>query len=131
MSKPPKHPKHRGEWAELRFMAAAADHGLHVAKPYGDSRPYDTLVEYNGRIWRVQVKATSRRIHGGFQCVMSSVRPAYTRREIDFFAIYVIPHDAWYIIPVEKVSRSSVFFRGNHRKGKFAPYREAWHLLRG
>ena len=28
-----KHPKRRGEWAEMRFMAAAAEHGLSVMKP--------------------------------------------------------------------------------------------------
>jgi len=32
-----KQPKRRGEWVELRFMAAAAENGLHVTKPWGDS----------------------------------------------------------------------------------------------
>lgn len=50
--------KERGEWAELCFMARAAGLGMATAKPYGDSRQYDVLVEAGGRIWRVQVKST-------------------------------------------------------------------------
>src|SRR5438876_2244079 len=50
--------KQRGEWAELRFMARAAEHGLSVSKPWGDSQRYDVTVEHNGRFLRVQVKST-------------------------------------------------------------------------
>ena len=51
--------KPRGEWAELLFMARAAEHGLRVIKPYGESGRYDCVVESGGRFLRVQVKATS------------------------------------------------------------------------
>jgi hypothetical protein len=43
-----QHPKLRGEWAELRFMARAAEHGLCIAKPWGDMARYDFAVEHNG-----------------------------------------------------------------------------------
>jgi hypothetical protein len=32
-----KQPKRRGEWVELRFMAAAAENDLNVTRPWGDS----------------------------------------------------------------------------------------------
>jgi hypothetical protein len=32
-----KNSKLRGEWAELRFMTRAAEHGLMISKPWGDS----------------------------------------------------------------------------------------------
>ena len=35
-----KHAKQRGEWAEMRFMARAAEHGLQVSKPWGESTSY-------------------------------------------------------------------------------------------
>ena len=38
--------KLRGEWAELRFMTQAAEHGIMVSKPWGDSAPYDLMVEH-------------------------------------------------------------------------------------
>jgi hypothetical protein len=46
--------KLRGEWAELRFMTRAAEHGLMVSKPWGDSAPYDLMVEHHGRVLRIQ-----------------------------------------------------------------------------
>ena len=50
-----RHPKLRGEWAELRFMTCAAEHGLCVSKPWGETARYDFAVEYEGRFVRVQV----------------------------------------------------------------------------
>ena len=38
--------KQRGEWVELRFMAAAAERGFHVLKPWGDTRPYDVGIDH-------------------------------------------------------------------------------------
>ncbi len=39
-----KHPKLRGEWAELRFMTRAAEHGLCVTKPWGETARYDLVI---------------------------------------------------------------------------------------
>jgi hypothetical protein len=54
-----KQPKQRGEWAELRFMARASEHGLSISKPWGDSCRYDFIVEHAGKFLRVQVKSTT------------------------------------------------------------------------
>ncbi|MBZ5688646.1 MAG: hypothetical protein LAP86_26845 [Acidobacteriia bacterium] len=40
-----RHPKARGEWAELRFMLRATELGLRVTKPWGDNSPYDLVIE--------------------------------------------------------------------------------------
>jgi hypothetical protein len=40
--------KLQGEWAELLFMTRAAEHGLRVIKPCGDSSRYDLIVESGG-----------------------------------------------------------------------------------
>jgi hypothetical protein len=60
--------KLRGEWAELRFMARAAEHGLMVSRPWGESAPYDVMVERHGRILRVQIKSTMRIVRGAYRC---------------------------------------------------------------
>jgi hypothetical protein len=59
-----KHPKLRGEWAELRFMARAAEQGFQVSKPWGETARYDFVVEAAGRFVRVQVKSTMFRDRG-------------------------------------------------------------------
>jgi PD-(D/E)XK endonuclease len=49
--------KRKGEMAELIFVVKAASMGFAVSKPYGDSEPYDLVVEENGRLLRIQVKS--------------------------------------------------------------------------
>jgi hypothetical protein len=58
---------------------------------------------------------------------------AYTASEIDFVAVYILPEDTWYILPVrEVVERTLLLFRpkGYRYRDIYAHYREAWHLLR-
>jgi hypothetical protein len=51
---------------------------------------------------------------------------------VDFFAILVIPIDAWYIIPFEVLGRtnSSIHFTPAAVRQKYGKYLEAWHLLK-
>ena len=46
-----------GGMAEAAFLAKASGMGFGVAKPWGDSEPYDFIVAVRGRLWKVQVKA--------------------------------------------------------------------------
>ena len=126
--------KERGEWVELCFMALAAGMGMYVSKPYGESRRYDVLVEANGRIWRVQVKSTIYRRRGNEYSlnVMGPGRKRYEEGTVDFFAVYLIPADEWYIIPYEALGkRLTLHFAPGGKRQKYAKYREAWHPLTG
>jgi hypothetical protein len=126
--------KERGEWAELCFMARAAGEGLRVLKPYGDSRAYDVAVERGGPILRVQVKSTiyKRRKEEYSLNVMGPGRKAYPKGAVDYFAIYLIPVDAWYIVPQAAMGKScTIHFTVQSKRHKYAKYREAWDLLRG
>jgi hypothetical protein len=121
--------KRRGEWTELLFMTRATEHGLRVIKPWGDSSRYDFVVETGGRFLRVQVKSTSHRRGNEYICSIDGRgKNPYTAADIDFFAIYVVPLDIWYIIPVEK-SGLAIGLSPHNSLSKNAPYREAWHLL--
>ena len=131
--------KERGEWVELLFMAWALRKGFKVSRPWGDSGPYDVGVEHGRRFLRVQVKSTSFRVGNGYMCGFSSNQKSkrYSRRQVDFFAAYVIPEDVWYIIPAASVLKN----KGTElmlcpvqpmRRDcyKYEGYREAWKLLR-
>ena len=127
-----KHPKLRGEWAELRFMTCAAEHGLCVTKPWGETARYDFAVEYAGRFVRVQVKSTMFRDRGGYSCTVRGCRGPYEGDPFDFVAAYLIPLDLWYIIPAEKCQgQGSIALYPRLKKSKYGVYKGAWHLLRG
>jgi len=122
--------KLQGELVELRFLIRAAKLGLCVAKPWGDSAPYDFLVESGGAIFRVQVKSTRFR-HArtkAFVCVTRRQGKPYSSKEVDFIAAYVVPDDAWYIIPIS-AARREVSLNPRFRRNKYRRYREAWDLL--
>jgi hypothetical protein len=124
--------KRRGEWAELRFMAAAAQNGLRITKPWGDSAQYDFIVEYEARYLRIQVKSTTFMNHNGYSCTMRpSRRGVYGDDPFDFVAAYVIPEDMWFIIPEHIMrGRLAVALRPGRKDLKYGPYMEAWDLLK-
>jgi hypothetical protein len=125
--------KQRGEWAELRFMARASELGFRVTKPWGDSARYDFALETGDRFLRVQVKSTIARGWGGFICCLNPTGgPRYTVEQVDFFAVFVIPCDVWYILPaaVALQTKGRFFLAPDHQGQKYQAYKEAWHLMR-
>ena len=130
--------KERGEWAELCFMVRAMEEGLQVGRPWGDSR-YDVGADYKDLRWRVQVKSTEyvRRGKSYSLNVMGPGRKPYEDGTIDFVAVFLIPEDAWYILPYDRMRNKrgerlcSIHFTAGSLREKYAEFKEAWHLLRG
>ena len=125
--------KQRGQWVELLFMARAAQYGLGVAKPLGDWEYYDAAVQHRGRFLSVQVKSVMYREHRSYQVNVIAGRNhrLYPTNRLDYFAIYLIPHDLWYIIPYSIIGRkyTSITLAPDMKGHKYERYKEAWHLL--
>jgi hypothetical protein len=126
-----KDKKLRGEWAEMKFMARAAEHGLSVSKPWGEMRPYDFVVGKTGRFVSVQVKSTVFECKTGYGCTVRGGHKAYPAGSFDFVAAYAVPEDVWYILPAALIrGKKSVTLFPHSKTAKYEQYREAWHLLR-
>ena len=132
--------KRMGELAELGFMYRAASYGIGVAKPYGDSFPYDFLTHHGKRLLRVQVKSTfcaGRNSANGFSIPVSchNRQRRYSIDDVDFIVGFIAKHDTWYLIPIEAVGgRIAIRVYPGKRRikpgcGMYEQYREAWHLL--
>jgi hypothetical protein len=125
--------KQRGEWAESVFLARASEEGLPASKPWGDSRSFDCVVGRPGKFVAVQVKCTIARLESGegYICSVCSSHKAYPAGSFDFVAAYVIPEDAWYIIPEKEIrGLKSISLCTVGGEAKYEHYREAWSLLR-
>lgn len=125
--------KRRGEWAESVFIARAGEEGLAASKPWGDSRSYDCVVGRPGKFVAVQVKCTVfQNPEGeGYICSTCSSHKPYPPGSFDFVAAYVIPEDAWYIIPEKEIrGLKSISLCTVGGEAKYERYREAWSLLR-
>jgi PD-(D/E)XK endonuclease len=133
---PRKNTKVTGELSEAAFLTRAAHRGFGVAKPWGDSRRYDFILDNGTHLLRVQIKCTECIRAQAYETratyTTGKARAVYTKQDIDFIAAHVVPLDTWYIIPVEICTPQPMLRFYPHRQAKkmrLEPYREAWHLL--
>jgi len=123
--------KKRGEWAESVFAARAAENGLAVSRPSGDSESFDYVVGSAGKFVAVQVKCTIAKMPNakGYICNLKCNNKKYREGSFDFVAAYAILEDTWYIVP-EKAIRGLGSICLCSTMPKYEKYREAWDLLR-
>ena len=133
--KPRKNPKVTGERSEAAFLHTAANRGFGIAKPWGDSRRYDFIIDNGSCLQRIQVKCTesirARAYETRATYTTGKGRAAYTKKDIDFIATHVAPstsvhHSGGNLHPAPMLR----FYP--HRKAKrmrLECYREAWHLM--
>ena len=128
-------PKVQGEQAECAFLLQATRRGLIVSKPWGDTARYDFVVDNGSRLLRVQIKSVSVTQDGSYHISTGSghsSKTAYTLRDIDLLAAYVIPEDAWYLIPIHAFTPRKTIHLCPHRpesRRNFEEYREAWEVI--
>jgi len=130
--------KAQGELAELAFMHKAASLGFGVAKPYGDNRRYDFILEAGGRLSRVQVKSTQSAFGRGYRVHSHGNtrfgKTTYTPEEIDFLVAHIHGENIWYVVPAYAIVNRDglcLYPHGSRKNaGRFEQYREAWHLMK-
>ncbi|MGA8503412.1 MAG: group I intron-associated PD-(D/E)XK endonuclease [Candidatus Sulfotelmatobacter sp.] len=138
-------PKRMGELSQAAFLVKAQSLGFGLALPWGDSEKYDFIVwaRPQGRLLRVQVKATGRLNCGGYdvQPVYSTRgegKKTYTAEDIDVLAAHVVVgiggKEVWYLLPVGAFAevKSLRFFPDlKSRNPRWEGYREQWSVLSG
>jgi hypothetical protein len=122
--------KRRGEWAEMIFMARAAERGIAICKLWGDTTSFDFVVGRPGRFLAVQVKCTifqiAEGLDKGWLCTVCSSGRPYARGSFDFLAAYLVYEDAWYIIPEEIIlGLKSISLATNCIEARYEECREA------
>ena len=129
--------KRLGEAAESAFLAKAIQMGFGVSKPWGDSDRYDFVVDAGGRLWRVQVKSAYRSTKEGGYTVHAfgnENRDPYTAADVDVLVAYLVPEDAWYVVPIaafKRIKSMKLFPASRRRRSKHEVYREAWAAFMG
>ena len=126
-----------GEIAKAEFVAKAVGMGFVVAKPWGDSEPYDFIVNPKKSFifWRVQVKsAHTIGADGGcsFRAHDHNQR-SYTAEDIDALVAYARPMNAWYVMPVravEELKSLMLYPESRGKRSRFEKWRESWEVLR-
>jgi hypothetical protein len=128
-------PKELGEIAEAEFLRTVLRKKIAVSKPWGENRGYDFILDDEGRLHRVQVKAALRgeEERGYSLRTYRSSKRCYTAKDIDVLAGYVDPGRVWYLFPVRVIRklRSLKLFPGSkNKRSKHEKWREAWWVVK-
>jgi hypothetical protein len=128
-------PKELGEIAEAEFLRTVLRKKIAVSKPWGENRGYDFILDDEGRLHRVQVKAAFRgeQERGYSLRTYRSSKRCYTAKDIDVLAGYVDPGRVWYLFPVRVIQklRSLKLFPGSkNKRSKHEKWREAWWVVK-
>jgi PD-(D/E)XK endonuclease len=122
-------PKRVGEVIEAAFLAKVCKLRIPVCKPWGDSERYDFVVDWGKGFWSVQVKGGTSQ-GGSFYKVVAGRTKVFTKDDMDFVVVHIVPEDLWYVVPVEIAEgRSAIWFNTRSTRSRFEKYREAWCLL--
>lgn len=96
--------------SELRFASEFVRRGWFVFLPYGEDGPVDLLIHKNGIFKKVQVKA-AKPVNGTIACKLRSTNnwqiKKYSKKDIDFFALYDYENKKGYLIPIKDVEGMS------------------------
>lgn len=85
-----------------------------------------------GDFLRIQVKSTTFCRKGSYTSnIVGPKHERSARGKLDFFAVYLVPVDVWYIIPFDVVEGNNSLNLTPRKGHKFAQYMEGWNLLRG
>ena len=122
----------KGDWVEMVFMARATALGLIVSLPYG-ARIFDFAVgPRKGPLKRIQVKSVWSMWDGMYRVRTCRTQgKLYERGEVDFIVAYVVPEDAWYVIPLREISYRMAYLAPHiaGSRARWEKFREAWKLL--
>ena len=123
-------PKRVGEVIEAAFLAKACKLRIPVCKPWGDSERYDFVVDWGKGFWSVQVKGGASQGGSFYKVMAGSEGKVFTKDDMDFVVVHIVPEDLWYVVPVEIAEgRSTLWFNTRSTRSRFEKYREAWCLL--
>ena len=117
--------------SEAAFLARAAGLGFAVAKPWGDSLPYDFVLDSGYGLLRVQVKSAACYQRHQYAVKAGGCKSVYTAHDIDFIVAHIVPLNLWYVVPVEAFEGRTMLQLNPHGPGraKYEKFVEAWCLL--
>ncbi len=119
---------------EVKAKYLLLEHGFDVSVPMSPASKYDLIVDNGKRLFKVQVKKTSRKNNkNSYRCrvCMSNKKgrhKKYTKDEVDMFLIHIEPLDIWYVIPYDD-TEGKAELTIDPSKPLYEAYEDAWLLF--
>lgn len=102
--------KEIGNLTELQCITGLYELGCNISIPFGNSQKYDLIMDWNGKLYKIQIKHANEHgdTHFSFKTRWQShnmngyTQTLYTKNDIDFFATWC--QGEVYLIPIEECS---------------------------
>ena len=135
--------KLKGDLAEQAASLKALELGWEVLRPLGDRLPYDLVLDVEGRLVKVQVKAAYLEAKSGNYVVDTRrtktnrrvmVRARYAAADFDFAVCYIDDLRVFHVFPITVFMSyasgiSLVEDAGRQRAARARPFRDAWQQI--
>ena len=116
--------KQIGNIGEAKVLSKFIELGFPVYIPFGDNEKADLVVEFNGKLNKVQVKTSIDAKNGNviFDLTSSTahrkngMRHKYTIDEVDYFALNNLCRDKIYLLKVTETPIDTIRFRYEYPK---------------
>jgi hypothetical protein len=105
----------RGQSSEFLFDSVTIEKGFIVCRPIHAGSSYDRVVEFGGRMFKVQIKSvygvyrTNNRYRVNIMRESTKGRRAYKKGEYDVLAVYLWDKKSWFLFPWSP--RQAIYFR--------------------
>jgi hypothetical protein len=122
----------QGDLAETSFIVEAYKRGWQISIPFSNSSSYDLILDSGEFLYKIQIKSC------GYLRKRVTINDKHYRVNIsnlngkyDFLAVYIIPEELWYIIPVDIIDSKylSLYPHVENSRSKYNHYKEAWDLI--
>lgn len=126
--------KQLGDIVESQFLYETLKRNYSISKPFGDNESYDFIVDNSTSLYRVQVKRVSNFSIKTRSYILHFKRgtgrkSTYSKNEVDIFAFFVAPENAWYLIKNKGQKIVHVFPHIKDSKSKYEVYRDNWNVF--
>tara|TARA_R110000868_G_C10972548_1_gene770437 strand:- start:26404 stop:26799 length:396 start_codon:yes stop_codon:yes gene_type:complete len=122
-----------GDIAEMSFALRAKQKKFAVLTPFSNSSAYDLVLDTGKRLLKIQVKSTiQEKSKTSFKVNISrgfKKQYSYKENEVDYFAIYIVKIDKFFIIPFSEITKISVYLSPENENHKYTKYLENWEQL--
>jgi hypothetical protein len=127
---------HTGDISEISFMLRAKKAGFSVLTPYS-SLKYDFVIEKNGKFYKVQCKSTATpqyyKDNSTYYKIIcshgASGKKLYEKKDVDYFAFYIVNLDIFYIVPFCKIKTKTIKIKPFSINCKYKNYIENFNFI--
>jgi hypothetical protein len=102
--------KRQGSIAEYLFATEAMRQGFGLLMPLGDYLPYDCILDFEGNLFRVQVKSTAHRDGSCYHfktCSGHNAKTLYDQRSFDAYAFNIYGTEHFYFFGIHEIATVS------------------------